>query len=146
MIQEETDKLMKYLCMALPYGVKIQVEGLERDIIKDKGIRTLASVLPLRNAVEYDNHGANYGVNIEQVKPYLRPMSSMTEDELGEFNEVTGGISFNEGIIDFGENSVYATRIIYIIDWLLEHHFDYRGLIEKGLAIKVTEENNPYKN
>lgn len=31
-------------------------------------------------------------------------------------------------------------------DWLNAHHFDYRGLIEKDLAIEVTEENNPYKS
>ena len=30
------------------------------------------------------------------------------------------------------------------LDWLNSKHFDYRGLILKGLAIAVTEDNNPY--
>ena len=61
------------------------------------------------------------------VKPYLRPMSSMTEEERNEQYKYS---AFNN---------------IEYFDWLNAHHFDYRGLIEKGLAIAVTEENNPYK-
>jgi hypothetical protein len=40
---------------------------------------------------------------------------------------------------------VYVEDFSMVMDWLNERHFDYRGLIEKGLAIEVTEENNPYK-
>ena len=61
------------------------------------------------------------------AKPYLRPMDSMTEEEYAEF----------------GYDTLRYT--IQDIDWLNAHHFDYRGLIEKGLAIEVTKENNPYK-
>ena len=64
-----------------------------------------------------------------KYKPFLRPMSSMTEDEEREFEETLQ----------------YTQYTLESYDWLNAHHFDYRGLIEKGLAIAVTDENNPYK-
>lgn len=68
-----------------------------------------------------------------EVLPYLRPMSSMTKEENKEYN-LTKTLS----IVD------YPT--LKSFDWLNAHHFDYRGLIEKGLAIAVIKENNPYEN
>lgn len=69
---------------------------------------------------------------------YLRPMSSMTEEERKEYELLA--------------NHCIVTSIGFIhletaplTDWLNAHHFDYHGLIEKGLAIEVTKENNPYK-
>jgi hypothetical protein len=72
-----------------------------------------------------------------EVLPYLRPMSSMTEEEKKEFSVLGVGIHLFKGPLI----PSYDT-----LDWLNAHHFDYRGLIEKGLAIAVTEENNPYKD
>lgn len=73
-----------------------------------------------------------------EVLPYLRPMSSMSEEEREEYRNI--------------DNRSYSCPIDYAhipaserINWLNAHHFDYCGLIEKGLAIAVTEENNPYK-
>ena len=75
---------------------------------------------------------------IDEFKPYLRPMSSMTEEEDKEYTNI--------------DNRSYSCPKDYAhipaqerIDWLNAHHFDYRGLIPKGLAIEVTESNNPYK-
>ena len=70
------------------------------------------------------------------IKPYLRPMSSMTEEEKDHFCYLT-----SLGFVGISTNSSDN-----INDWLNANHFDYRGLIEKGLAIAVTEKNNPYKN
>ena len=74
---------------------------------------------------------------IEDIKPYLRTMSSMTEEEYNEYRNI--------------DNRSYTCPIDYAhipasdrIDWLLKNHFDYRELIPKGLAIEVTEENNLY--
>jgi len=61
------------------------------------------------------------------IKPYLRPMSSMTEEEEDELCEL------------------FTLSDCSAIDWLNAHHFDYRGLIQKGLALS-TEEFNPYKD
>lgn len=66
-----------------------------------------------------------------EVLPYLRPMSSMTEEEKIDYRAF-----FNYDGVEYPEE---------YIDWLNAHHFDYRGLIEKGLAIEVTKENNPYE-
>lgn len=68
---------------------------------------------------------------VEDIKPYLRLMSSMTEKEKSQYNFYLTRIEF-------------AYDASLLIDWLNSHHFDYRVLIKKGLAIEVTEENNPY--
>jgi hypothetical protein len=62
----------------------------------------------------------------EKVKPYLRPLSSMTEEESEEYKSITESfIGFN-----IGEDT----------DWLNAHHFDYRGLIPKGLALEAPKD------
>lgn len=76
---------------------------------------------------------------IEEFIPYLRPMSSMTEEEKIESLE----FAWED---DYGRLASYNEDISKYIDWLNSHHFDYRGLIEMGLAIEVTPENNPYEN
>lgn len=77
---------------------------------------------------------------VVECKPYLRSMSSMTEEEYEQIyidsREKKDGVD----ILDALANDMDA------IDWLNAHHFDYRGLIDKGLAIEVTEDNNPYKD
>ena len=102
--------------------------------------------------------GTEYGVNISAterdyfndrdaaIKPYLRPMSSMTEEEKKEMHEKlspTGTAIYKEEGISTPLNH-YGEWIPYeymsrIIDWLNAHHFDYRGLIPKGLAIEAPE-------
>ena len=67
---------------------------------------------------------------VENIKPYLRPMSSMTEDEKKEFSLLGVGIHLFKGPLI----PSYDT-----LDWLNAHHFDYRGLIEKGLALEALE-------
>lgn len=118
---EEKDLLLKDLCARLPYGVHIWTN--------DKKHLELWSV----ELDENDVYWVNSVYEVDEVKPYLRPMSSMTEEEKLEFSLVPiyAFVHFNE---------------IAKMDWLNEHHFDYRGLIDKGLAIEVTEENNPYKD
>ena len=81
----------------------------------------------------------------EEAQPYLRPMSSMTEEECVEISKIDALI---ENIGEIIQNLPYYMEIASVkqVDWLNAHHFDYRGLISMGLAIEVTEENNPYKN
>ena len=73
-----------------------------------------------------------------EVLPYLRPMSSMIEEEEKEYANCGN-------IIENSPQNNYLIPNPNCVDWLNAHHFDYRGLIERGLAIAVTEENNPYK-
>jgi len=89
-----------------------------------------------------------YHYKIKDIKPYLRPMSSMTEEEKREYNLLIGSqkpfdSDFSAYPIEY--KFVYEHDVANYVDWLNAHHFDYRGLIKKGLAIEVTEDNNPYK-
>jgi hypothetical protein len=126
MTREDKELLLKDLCARLPYGVKIK--------IRDNDIRTVRNIDTVHGKVNFIETDINspYGVSIEMplthrqgATPYLRPLSSMTEKEKMEYVEV------------------WDLRQPYIpteaMDWLNAHHFDYRGLIEKGLALEAPE-------
>ena len=154
---EKTDRelLIKEISSRLPYGIKVQVFGWDEEKgevavpLKVYSINTDGYI-----SLDY-NHYDVESVYIEDCLLYLRPMSSMTEEEKKEFQSFFPGcfgdqwLDIEEGIIEIFECSSTMTLYLYdferMIDWLNAHHFDYRGLIEKGLAIEVTKENNPYK-
>ena len=151
MTQEQKELLLKDLCARLSYHPKIKIDW--EDI---GGSGTFDETLWTIDAEEYlinDRH-------IEDIKPYLRPMSSMTEEEAKEmcktvfsYDKITSlqilsdrvryGILYNGSFnhITFFFNKIYSLEQV---DWLLAHHIDFRGLIPMGLAIAVTKENNPY--
>lgn len=129
MNQKDKELLLADLCARLPYEViLLALNG--RTIYQTDG-----------------NTGAELFVE-EGWKPYLRPMSSMTEEEKREIydwlveNDVDwfdfSKLRLDEVLISFDSSWL-------LVNWLIEHHFDYRGLIERGLAIEVAKENNPYK-
>ena len=124
MTQEEKELLFKDLCMRLPYGVIIKTILDNGKLI---GFDIEREELHLRqlNNKEY----RYYTVLNDDPKPYLRPMSSMTKKEYNEYEKT---LLFNN---DFGDS-----QTIESFDWLNKNHFDYRGLIEKGLALEATEE------
>ena len=127
MTQEENNLLLVDLCGRLPYGVMVQ-DDIGRTYKLNLGNAYLADLC-------YGN-----GAYIETpIKPYLRPMSSMTEKEMTEYKKLSVLQPTNNGY-DWHE-----VATIDALDWLLANHFDFRGLIEKGLAIEVTEDNNLYK-
>ena len=117
MTKEEKQLLLKDICARLSYGVKVDHFGVTRDLL---GVIT--SSFPSEIVmVGYDSNDYEDSV-IEDIKPYLRPLWSLTEEEDNELKYVTMG---NYGVD---------------VDWLNEHHFDYRGLIEKGLALEAPED------
>ena len=135
MTQEDKKLLLKDLCARLPYGVIVSVT--DGTIKYEAYIESISykyiQVSPVSGSVftPYTFY------KISEIKPYLRPMSSMTEEEKIEYLDI--------------DNGSYSCPMDYAhipaserIDWFNAHHFDYRGLIEKGLAIAVTPENNPY--
>lgn len=96
---------------------------------------------------EYQGCGMSTGsrpFRFGEVLPYLRPLSSMTKDEEKEFEKIFE-LELRAIEAPEGHTIVSAASSTFEIDFYNKHHFDYRGLIEKGLAIAVTEENNPYK-
>ena len=123
---EDEELLLKDLCARLPYGVIIQ-EYNEEYGYADNALNTIGIGYFSIHEACIEGTWINH---IENVRPYLRPMSSMTEEERSEYYNVETNNSWE--------------RSSKRIDWLNEHHFDYRGLIDRGLAIEVTEENNPY--
>lgn len=139
MTQEDKELLLKDLCARLPYGVMVQDElgRINKLVIGNADLVRL-----------YYNDFSIYGENALSL-PFLRPLSSMTDEELHEVQEILGkGVEIREGFIlsiDSSINSFSYLELIAVFEWFNAHHFDYRGLIEKGLAVKVTTENNPYK-
>ena len=85
---------------------------------------------------------SDYDFTLDDFTPYLRPMSSMTEEEKSEFqNKFCYGWNYKEESIwdFFNHHKIYGADAVLLIDWLNAHHFDYRGLIPKGLAIEAPE-------
>ena len=127
MTQEDKKLLLVDLCSRLPYGVICYDEAQnETGIFKQFEYEGFGRI--------HNGRGMRY---IEHIHPILRPMSSMTEEEENEYRNI--------------DNRSYSCPMDYAhipaserIDWLNAHHFDYRGLIKKNLAIAVTPENNPY--
>ena len=118
MKQKDKELLLKDLCARLPYGVKVKSSRRR-------------SLVTLSLDVMTDFH---LGCS---VKPYLRPLSSMTEEEKEEMYHDCYIVS-----IDFDRRTtdmVAVPNSTRIVDWLNAHHFDHRGLIEKGLALEAPE-------
>ena len=105
MTQEEKQLLLIDLSARLPYGVKMWFPSAFAPFVLDEFILNVARKRD------------------ENFKPYLRPMSSMTEEE------------------EIYYNTIYTTLKFYEKeDWLNAHHFDYRGLIPMGLALEAPKD------
>ena len=152
MKQEDKELIFKELCARLPYHVKCKI-WLE-DGTTEEGLLDLQH--------NYGNvlQDAFYYNKIKDIKPYLRPMSSITDEEKIELQKAFNikssiigeyGISSNNAwwVKDrrepLGFDTIRYTSFCGVTNYLNSIHVDYRGLIEKGLAIKVTKENNPYE-
>ena len=139
MEQKDKDLLLRDLCARLPYGVKCD-KGEPRKIISIKS----------NGWVEIENGEYIPKVYpIEDIKPYLFPLSSMTEEQRKELILYACYEARNE---DCGRHcEIYYYDMVGHenvmfpdsdgIDWLNAHHFDYRNLIEKKLAIDCTNLN-----
>ena len=140
MTQEDKELLIKDLCARLPYGVKIELTWW----VMDEGTCMSTTLEP-----DHIEQIRNDELGDVEIKPYLFPMSSMTDEQCYDFY-----CRFVENEIDYNDFKKYYfdgclwNKVLTtindcgdIIDWLNKYHFDYRGLIEKGLAIDATELN-----
>ena len=125
MTQEEKQLLLKDICARSLYGVKIQI-GSYSDY------KLIGVVLADKKPVKVELEGQIIDISVENIKPHLRPMSSMTEEEKLKYITLTHYNTDDDG-------KPYRELTIESIDWLNTHHFDYRGLIEKGLALEDKE-------
>jgi len=185
MTQEEKNLLTKVLLEQLPYNVKVAIdfqpylaclpddEDLEYpyrknlNFILDYDKKTMEDISAEPNILyAYPcnerfqmlrgyTYQEDYGVPVEFIKPYLRPMSSMTEEEYDEFKDLTTCGRWCDDYDRWAHWGVEVVAYEYdetdkpyynfvdfqkLSDWLNSHHFDYRGLIGKGLALPATEE------
>lgn len=144
MTREEKDLLLKDLSARMPYGVKVQFKT--NSVIENK----YKFIYNVDGEYEYINIGkSNLTLDIikmlsnnciDEIKPYLFPLSSMTKEQKKYINDRWG---INEDF-DFeinpnwGRYSIDLCDMVDYISWLNKNHFDYRGLISKGLAIDCT--------
>ncbi len=123
MTQEEKELLLKDLGARLLYGVKVCIElPNHQKKVFEGHIGELEEVTRYGGCL-VNSKGIDYRSFNLDIKPYLRPMSSMTDAEKREYQAF-----FNYDGVEYPEE---------YIDWLNAHYFDYRGLIERGLALKA---------
>jgi hypothetical protein len=127
MTQEQKDILLKDLCARLPYGVKVQ------------------STFYCCNGTiwKYENEiltAGLLGYPISRYKPYLFPLLSMSKEQKSELSRFCDCpiyvTNWNFRFPDYVHNTMNSWEKAFT--WLNKHHFDYRGLIEQGLAIDAT--------
>ena len=162
MTQEEKQLLFKDICARLPYGVICVTTSVYYDIDDNEVGKAQGRLVSInRHGASFvdDKDDTTFGADFEDngqigFKPYLRPMSSMTEEEYTEYCTMRGRNC------DYGEATISVSKSLYprhlyddgepvkitvyypnpvIQDWLNKKMFDYRGLIPKGLAIEAPE-------
>ena len=124
MTQEDKELLLRDLCARLPYGVKII--DTEPYNAEHNPILTL-SYISEDNGIGCRAGKAFMATSLGSIKPYLFPLSSMTKEQENEYQYITERWMYDP-----------SYSISDSTDWLNKNHFDYRGLIEKGIAIDAT--------
>lgn len=120
MTPEEKQLLVKDLCARLPYGVKINIWNDYTLTMEDKELSA------------YHLVAASYDFEYRKLRPYLRPLSSMTEKEKISYHKTQW-----EYQAEYCDPEYFDGLESY--DWLNAHHFDYRGLIPMGLALEALD-------
>lgn len=143
MTQEDKELLLKDLCARLQYGVKISIPDLFISSIKN--IEVLNEIFKGDDGLYRVNDS---GILIEYVKPYLRPISSMTEKEVDKLFNILNINQNNESewlkvndiniIRLFTQEGKDFYEIAEAMDYLYSIHVDFRGLLWENLAIDAT--------
>lgn len=146
MTQEDRTLLHIDLSARSPYDTVLRVKGLVTSN-EEFGDAYLDTVSWYEEVSVRDGSRVSY--DIADVRPYLRPMSSMTEEEFTKLKEYSGLVydqldltSFQNGAykcLDFYLSEVPSGAVIRVFDWLNKYHFDYRDLIQMGLALEAPE-------
>ena len=115
MTKEEKEILLKDLCARLPYNVNGLINSWK-----------CVAYISIRGTI-YPHYIDDLQGELITIKPYLRPLSSMTEEEKETYE------------MFFNEDGLLNTSVDTYLEWVLENHFDYRGLIPMGLAVEAPE-------
>ena len=136
MTPEEKELLFKDLCARLPYGVTCQFTWTYCNETTDGEVVIAIENDNIRNIdINFKEVLADYydkWVDLENCKPYLRPMSSLIGKELDECRATCKHRQEGQSVLDCATPQT--------IDYLISHHFDYRGLIPMGLALEATKD------
>ena len=133
MTQEDKDLLLKDLCARLPYGVKF---ACNKNVYTAKGLDLIVT-----NEGDWEYAVTAKGITpieIDFIKPYLFPLSSMTEDQKNEYYSIVNYISSDDTENWKEGEFIYIDQFSCLIHFYHINHLDYRGLIPKGLAIDAT--------
>lgn len=126
MTQEEKELLLKDLCERLPYGVKVKTpynDAILRGIVDRKGVKTTIDYTDI--VTDKQTYPIRY------IKPYLRPVSSMTEEEKEEYCQLQQRVIYNN-------KGVVNEDVTKYINWCYKKHLDINNLIPMELAIDAT--------
>ena len=150
--QKEKELLLNVLKGGLPYGLQLQITDVNNFTyngelcVLSKNWCKLNIADPFKRAKVKNQ---TIPLNYIYIKPYLRSMSSMTESERFEVEQIIGyDVEVRDDFLSLFSPAIKRlsySELLAVFNWLNANHFDFRGLIDKGLAIEVTEENNPYK-
>ena len=147
MTQEHKELLLKDLCARLPYGVKFMCN---KNIYTTKGLDLIVTDEgDWEDAVTAKDTAP---IEIDFIKPYLFPLSSMTDEQAKEIQEIIGNPDYaciirkTDGLelwLDSTDTdpTIWLDAIFEVQDYLNKNHFDYRNLINKNLAIDCTNLN-----
>lgn len=147
---EHKELLIKDICPRLPYGLVIDFNGI-RTTLHDMKVFQLYDGDVIKDYIcLVDVFGDDDYIDVEEnIKPYLFPLSSMTEEQTKEMQEIVGSpkvaciMRKTEGLELWLDSvntdpTIWLDTIFELQDWLNKHHFDWRGLIPKGLANDAT--------
>ena len=145
MTQEDKELLLKDLCARLPYGVKM-------NLIADYEHSPKTFIGVAKDMITLEGLGGYECVDVEDYKPYLFPLSSMTEEQFVELkvfadliyeSDTLELVEWNDNYktLEFWLEEVPSYCVIKVFDWLNKNHFDYRGLIPMGIAEDATDKN-----
>ena len=152
MTRKEKDLLLKDLCARLPYGIKGNFLNSDGSLSHDPLLRKVTITYSCLVTAD-----GNEGMVLNgDLKPYLFPMSSMTKAQKKKYYSLADDVTIKPGenchfgikihciklgISDNPHEGLWDDVDVDALDWLHKNHFDYRGLIEKGLAIDATGKN-----
>ena len=147
MTQEQKDLLLKDLCARLPYGVKIALKNngaYHHENIAKKGDVTIeilkgfnGNYFSIRHTNPLDWDWYDDDIDIEDIKPYLFPLSSMTEEQKEELN-VIFDLDVEVAITHIKNDTPNFFTGLNRLNWFIKNHFDIYGLIPMGLANDAT--------
>ena len=132
--------ILSDICSRCVYGVMVQILYHDEDDY-GKPLKEIKEINRKLTSADIVNFAINIDKTIESIKPYLRPMSSMTTEEICAITNIIGeGFTYNDDILSICTEDIVKIpfqKINELINFLYARHLDFNHLIEKGLALEA---------